>query len=257
MRGEIARRRMALRALALAREVRRAGFGVAGQHVAAAGRVGELRSPSLTRSRRKCMRSPTCASVRLALGAPLCSGWPFFRNGPSRLPYRSFSTTSDRTRFGTRLGATRLRAVAGDALRRIHGAAAIGGRAIDQRQIDRPGAESGCAAPTRRRDRWILRRGRPALAERAQAGAGHECGRAERDQTCGEPRSPLACSVPHHGCPPSGNPTSAYSAGACRWPCAAARRETRSRGDICSARHVRERTPGSPTPDPVSPRIRP
>jgi hypothetical protein len=43
-----------------------------------------------------------CASVRPALEAVVCIGWPFLSSGPIELPYRSRSTTADRTRLAPR-----------------------------------------------------------------------------------------------------------------------------------------------------------
>src|SRR4051794_7264399 len=63
--------------------------------------MGDPRSVSYTRWWRKCESSATRAVDRLALAAPLCIGCPFLRNGPISLPYRSCSTSAERTRLGT------------------------------------------------------------------------------------------------------------------------------------------------------------
>src|SRR5262245_4837807 len=58
------------------------------------------RSVSFNCLRRKCAMLVICSSLSVDAGLPLCSGCPFFRNGPISLPYRSRRNRTERRRFG-------------------------------------------------------------------------------------------------------------------------------------------------------------
>ena len=177
MPGKVARGRMAGRALAFAREVCLAGLRIAGHDVLHVEDVGPAQR--VVDALPEEMHQVDDLGVgQPVLGLPLCIGCPFLRNGPSRLPYRSFRTTIDRMRLGAVSVPRADRPVAGDAFggiqRRPRSAAAgsTGGRS--------GGPTNGLG---RNRRRLRLAPG-PALGKRPRRRA--ECEDAEADE--------------HHGC---------------------------------------------------------